>query len=87
MTPDTARLVLWAIALPMIAWTVLARIRWGHRWTTSVLLRRLFKRDPILGHLLQVFAFVLFVFILPDWNAGDLFLAWVVCIGLGHICW
>ena len=92
MAPDpaTARAILWAVTGCMIGWTVVCRIFWrrlGQDWTTSVRLRLLFASDPILGHLLQTFAFMLFVAILPQWGLADLFLAWIVFIGLGHICW
>lgn len=85
--PDTARLILWSVALTMIAWTVTARLTLGQQWTTSVLLRRLFATDPILGNLLQVFAALLFVAIVPDWGLWDVLLAFIVFEGLGHICW
>lgn len=90
LAPDAARTILWSVAGVMIAWTVTCRIfyrRLGQNYTTSVQLRLLFSGDPILGHLLQVFAFMLFVCILPEFGIGDLFLAWVVWVGLGHIVW
>lgn len=81
-----ARIALILIAFPMIFWTILARVRWGHRWTTSVLLRRRFKRDPILGNLLHVLAFFL-VSVLLNAPLFDVFLVWMIFVGLGHITW